>query len=144
MIAAQGNRLSHIANGQIRTDPKMPLAERLYVLDTRLADLLIEHTPDSAAVEEVFVNTNAQSTLKLAHARGVILLAAARRGIVVGEYAARLVKKAVVGTGAAEKAQVQAMLKILLPGVKIAGPDAADALAVAICHAHHGAGRKAR
>ena len=144
MIAAQGNRLSHIANGQIRTDPKMPLAERLYVLDTRLADLLIEHSPDGAAVEEVFVNTNAQSTLKLAHARGVILLAAARRGIVVGEYAARLVKKAVVGTGAAEKAQVQAMLKILLPGVKIAGPDAADALAVAICHAHHGAGRKAR
>ena len=85
----------------------------------------------------MFVNTNAQSTLKLAHARGVILLAAARRGILVGEYAARLVKKAVVGTGAAEKAQVQAMLKILLPGVKISGPDAADALAVAICHAHH-------
>ena len=144
MIAAQGNRLSHIANGQIKTDSKMPLAERLYVIDTLLADIIVEHTPDSAAVEEVFVNTNAQSTLKLAHARGVILLAAARRGIVVGEYAARLVKKAVVGTGAAEKAQVQAMLKILLPGVVIAGPDAADALAVAICHAHHGAGRTAR
>jgi crossover junction endodeoxyribonuclease RuvC len=137
MIAAQGNRLSHIANGQIKTDPKMPLAERLYVLDTLLADLLLEHAPDGAAVEEVFVNTNAQSTLKLAHARGVVLLATARRGIIVGEYAARLVKKAVVGTGAAEKAQVQAMIKILLPGVKIAGPDAADALAVAICHAHH-------
>jgi crossover junction endodeoxyribonuclease RuvC len=119
VIAAQGNRLSHIANGQIKTDPKMPLAERLYMLDTLLADLLIEHAPDGAAVEEVFVNTNAQSTLKLAHARGVILLAAARRGIVVGEYAARLVKKAVVGTGAAEKVQVQAMLKILLPGVTI-------------------------
>ncbi len=144
MIAAQGNRLSHIANGQIKTDPKMPLADRLYVLDTLLADLLAEHKPEGAAVEEVFVNINAQSTLKLAHARGVILLAAARRGIVVGEYAARLVKKAVVGTGAAEKAQVQAMLKILLPGVVIAGPDAADALAVAICHAHHGAGRTAR
>jgi crossover junction endodeoxyribonuclease RuvC len=115
----------------------MPLAERLYVLDTLLADLLLEHAPDGAAVEEVFVNTNAQSTLKLAHARGVVLLATARRGIVVGEYAARLVKKAVVGTGAAEKAQVQAMIKILLPGAKIAGPDAADALAVAICHAHH-------
>ena len=119
----------------------MPLAERLHALDTMLADVLIDHAPESAAVEEVFVNTNAQSTLKLAHARGVVLLAAARRGIVVGEYAARLVKKAVVGTGAAEKQQVQAMLKILLPGVKIAGPDAADALAVAICHAHHGAGR---
>jgi crossover junction endodeoxyribonuclease RuvC len=137
VIAAQGNRLSHIANGQIKTDPKMPLAERLYVLDTLLADLLTEHSPDGAAVEEVFVNTNAQSTLKLAHARGVILLAAARRGIVVGEYAARLVKKAVVGTGAAEKAQVHAMVARLLPGVKIAGADAADALAVAITHAHH-------
>ena len=144
MIAAQGNRLSHIANGQIKTDPKMPLAERLYVLDTLLADILIEHNPDGAAVEEVFVNTNAQSTLKLAHARGVVLLATARRGIIVGEYAARLVKKAVVGTGAAEKAQVQAMIKILLPGAKIAGPDAADALAVAICHAHHRAGRTMR
>ena len=115
----------------------MPLAERLYVLDTLLADLLIEHNPEGAAVEEVFVNTNAQSTLKLAHARGVVLLAAARRGIVVGEYAARLVKKAVVGTGAAEKAQVHAMVARLLPGVKIAGADAADALAVAITHAHH-------
>ena len=115
----------------------MPLAERLYVLDTLLTDLLIKHAPDGAAVEEVFVNTNAQSTLKLAHARGVILLGAARRGIVVGEYAPRLVKKAVVGTGAAEKTQVQAMVKILLPGVVIAGADAADALAVAICHAHH-------
>ena len=115
----------------------MPLAERLYVLDTLLADLLIEHNPEGAAVEEVFVNTNAQSTLKLAHARGVVLLAAARCGIVVGEYAARLVKKAVVGTGAAEKAQVHAMVARLLPGVKIAGADAADALAVAITHAHH-------
>ncbi len=115
----------------------MPLAERLYVLDTLLADLLLEHNPEGAAVEEVFVNTNAQSTLKLAHARGVILLAAARRGIVVGEYAARLVKKAVVGTGAAEKAQVHAMVARLLPGVKIVGADAADALAVAITHAHH-------
>ena len=115
----------------------MPLAERLYVLDTLLADLLIEHNPEGAAVEEIFVNTNAQSTLKLAHARGVVLLAAARRGIVVGEYAARLVKKAVVGTGAAEKAQVHAMVARLLPGVKIVGADAADALAVAITHAHH-------
>ncbi len=144
VIAAQGNRLSHVANGQIRTDAKMPLAERLCVIDTLLADILSEHKPDGAAVEEVFVNTNAQSTLKLAHARGVVLLAAARRGIVVGEYAARLVKKAVVGTGGAEKAQVQAMLKILLPGVKITGPDAADALAVAICHAHHAPARTAR
>ena len=137
MIAAQGNRLSHVANGQIKTDAKLPLAERLFMLDTLLADVLAAHAPDAAAVEEVFVNTNAQSTLKLAHARGVILLGAARRGIVIGEYAARLVKKAVVGTGAAEKAQVHAMVARLLPGVVIAGADAADALAVAICHAHH-------
>jgi crossover junction endodeoxyribonuclease RuvC len=129
--------LSHLANGQIRTDPKLPLPDRLVAIEAALTDLLIEHAPDGAAVEEVFVNTNAQSTLKLAHARGVILLGAAKRGIVVGEYAARLVKKAVVGTGAAEKAQVHAMVARLLPGVKIAGADAADALAVAITHAHH-------
>jgi crossover junction endodeoxyribonuclease RuvC len=137
VILADGNRLSHIANGQISTDPKMALSERLVVLDRALADVLLMHSPQAAAVEEVFVNANPQSTLKLGQARGVCLLAAARTGITVGEYAARLVKKAVVGTGAAEKAQVQAMLKILLPGVKISGADAADALAVAITHAHH-------
>ncbi len=137
VIAAQGNRLSHLANGQIKTDPKATLPDRLVAIEAALTDLLIDHAPDGAAVEEVFVNTNAQSTLKLAHARGVILLCAAKRGIVVGEYAARLVKKAIVGTGAAEKAQVHAMVSRLLPGVKIAGADAADALAVAITHAHH-------
>ena len=137
IISAVGNRLSHIGNGQIATDPKMPLAERLVVLDAALTDMILTHKPDQAAVEEVFVNTNAQSTLKLGQARGVCLLAAARSGMPVAEYATRLVKKAVVGTGGAEKAQVQAMLKILLPGVKLAGADAADALAVAICHAHH-------
>jgi crossover junction endodeoxyribonuclease RuvC len=137
VIAANGNRLSHFANGQIKTDPKLPLPDRLVAIEAALTDLLIEHAPDGAAVEEVFVNTNAQSTLKLAHARGVILLCAAKRGIGVGEYAARLVKKAVVGTGAAEKAQVHAMVARLLPGVKIAGADAADALAVAITPAHH-------
>ena len=137
VIRAEGNRLSHIANGQISTDAKAPLAVRLVTLDRALSDLLAEHRPDGAAVEEVFVNTNAQSTLKLGQARGVCLLAAARGGLEVGEYAARLVKKAVVGVGSAEKAQVQAMLRILLPGVKISGADAADALAVAITHAHH-------
>ena len=93
--------------------------------------------PDGAAVEEVFVNANPQSTLKLGQARGVVCCAAARAGLEVGEYAARLVKKAVVGVGNAEKAQVHAMVARLLPGVKIDGADAADALAVAICHAHH-------
>lgn len=113
------------------------MPQRLVALDAALTDLILRHQPDCAAVEEVFVNSNAQSTLKLGQARGVCLLAAARGGLPVAEYATRLVKKSVVGTGSAEKSQIQAMLKILLPGVKLAGADAADALAVAICHAHH-------
>ena len=138
IVAKSGNHLSHIANGQVRTDPSQSLAERLVTLDRELTDVLLEHRPDTGAVEEVFVNANPQSTLKLGQARGVCLLALARAGLPVSEYAARLVKKALVGTGRAEKAQVQAMLKVLLPGVKLAGADAADALAVAIAHAHMG------
>ncbi|MGE5721344.1 MAG: crossover junction endodeoxyribonuclease RuvC [Sphingomonadales bacterium] len=137
VIRAEGNRLSHIANGQIRTDPKQALPERLVALDRALADVLAAHGPASAAVEEVFVNDNPQSTLKLGQARGVILLGAAKSGMSVAEYAARLVKKAVVGTGGADKTQVHAMVSRLLPGVNITGADAADALAVAITHAHH-------
>jgi len=136
IVAKSGNRLSHVANGQIPTDPKLPLAERLVTLDRELAQVILAHRPDQAAVEEVFVNKNPQSTLKLGQARGVCLLAAAKAGLPVHEYATRLVKKALVGTGGADKAQVQAMLGVLLPGVKLAGADAADALAVAICHAH--------
>ena len=136
LIRAEGNRLSHIANGRLKTDSAAPLPRRLAHLDTMLDALLADRAPDAAAVEEVFVNANPQSTLKLGQARGVVLCAAARAGLDVGEYAARLVKKAVVGTGGAEKAQVQAMLKVLLPGVTPAGADAADALAVAITHAH--------
>ena len=138
IIAKSGNRLSHVANGQIRTDAALSLPERLVTIDRELTDVLLLHRPDSSAVEEVFVNKNPQSTLKLGHARGVVLLALARAGLPVHEYATRLVKKALVGTGAAEKAQVQAMLRVLLPGVQLAGSDAADALAVAICHAHMG------
>ena len=137
MIRAEGNRLSHVANGQLKTDSKEPLAKRLSHLASQLEALLADHSPAAAAVEEVFVNKNPQSTLKLGQARGVILMIAARSGIEVGEYAPRLVKKAVVGTGSAEKAQVHAMVARLLPGANIAGPDAADALAVAITHAHH-------
>ena len=143
VIVAEGNRLSHIANGQISTDPKMALSERLVVLDRALVDVLLAYQPAAAAVEEVFLNVNPQSTLKLGQARGIILLAAAKSGIVVGEYAARLVKKAVVGTGGADKTQIHAMVTRLLPGVKISGPDAADALAVAITHAHHMASKRA-
>jgi len=137
VIAADGNRLSHIANGQVRTDSASSLPARLAALHDALELLFETHEPQAAAVEEVFVNANPQSTLKLGQARGVVLLAAARHGLTVGEYAPRLVKKSVVGTGAAEKAQVHAMVARLLPGVKIAGADAADALAVAITHAHH-------
>ena len=137
LIQAEGNRLSHIANGQLKTDSAMPLPQRLARLADELEALIAEHRPDSAAVEEVFVNANPQSTLKLGQARGVAIMVAARGGIAVGEYAARLVKKAIVGTGGADKTQVHAMVARLLPGVKIDGADAADALAVAICHAHH-------
>jgi crossover junction endodeoxyribonuclease RuvC len=143
VIAAEGNRLSHVANGQVKTDPNAPLPQRLVELSDKLGAVLAEHRPAAAAAEEVFVNENPQSTLKLGQARGVVLLAAASRGIDVGEYAPTLVKKAVVGTGGAAKAQVHAMIQRLLPGAKIAGPDAADALAVAITHAHHLASRRA-
>ena len=137
VIEAEGNRLGHIANGQIKTDSAAPLPRRLAALAEQLEALIAEQRPDAAATEEVFVNKNPQSTLKLGQARGVVLMCAARAGIEVGEYSPTLVKKAVVGTGGADKAQVHAMVSRLLPGVKIAGPDAADALAVAITHAHH-------
>ena len=137
VIRADGNRLSHIANGELKTAPSSPLAERLASLADQLEGVIAEHGPGAAAVEEVFVNKNPQSTLKLGQARGVALMTAARFGIAVGEYSPSIVKKAVVGTGSAEKPQVHAMVARLLPGAKIAGSDAADALAVAITHAHH-------
>ena len=119
------------------------MPEWLANLADQLEALLAEHRPEAAAVEEVFVNKNPQSTLKLGQARGVALMVAARSGIAVGEYAPSLVKKAVVGTGGAEKSQVHAMVARLLPGAKIEGADAADALAVAITHAHHLASARA-
>ena len=136
VVERQGNRLRHVANGQVKTDPKASLAQRLVTIDAALAEVIAQYRPETGAVEEVFVNSNAQSTLKLGQARGVCLLVLAKAGLPVAEYAARLVKKAVVGTGGADKAQVQAMVKLLLPGVQLAGADAADALAVAIAHAH--------
>ena len=136
LIAADGNRLSHVGNGQIKTDSGLSLATRLMALDLALTDLILEHRPDGAAVEEVFVNVNPQSTLKLGQARGVAMLSLARSGMPVAEYPTKVIKKALVGTGGAEKQQIQHMLKILLPGVKLAGEDASDALAVAITHAN--------
>ena len=129
--------MSHLANGQVKTRSADPLPRRLLSLADALQALIAEHRPDAAAAEEVFVNQNPGSTLKLAQARGVALMCAARAAIEVGEYAPTLVKKAVVGTGGASKEQVHAMVARLLPGAVIAGPDAADALAVAITHAHH-------
>ena len=136
VIEQVGNRLRHVANGQVKTDPKAALAQRLVTIDAALAEVIAQYRPEAGAVEEVFVNSNAQSTLKLGQARGVCLLALARAGLSVAEYAPSVVKQAVVGTGRAEKVQVQAMLGVLLPGTKLAGADAADALAVAIAHAH--------
>ena len=136
VIRAEGSRIAHVANGQVPTDAKAPMAERLAALQVALAQVIAEHSPDRAAAEEVFANKNPQSTLKLAQARGAVLAACGAAGLTVNEHAARLVKKAVVGTGGADKAQVQAMLRVLLPGAQLAGADAADALAVAIADAH--------
>ncbi len=136
VLRSEGSRISHIANGQIKTDAKAPMAARLSHLVTALDAVIAEHDPNRAAAEEIFVNKNPQSTLKLAQARGAVLAACGARGLEVREHAARSVKKAVVGTGAADKEQVQAMLKVLLPNAVLAGADAADALAVAIADAH--------
>jgi crossover junction endodeoxyribonuclease RuvC len=141
IVRADGNRLAHVANGQIKTRASLPLATRLADLAAALETIVAEHGPAAAAAEEVFVNKNPASTLKLAQARGVALMCAARGGLDVGEYAPSVVKKAVVGTGGASKEQVHAMVAMLLPGTNIAGEDAADALAVAITHAHHLASR---
>lgn len=144
IVESEGGRLVHVANGQLPSDAKLPMALRLASLQAELAEIIAEHRPDRGAAEEVFVNKNPQSTLKLAQARGAILAACGAAGLSVNEHAARLVKKAVTGTGAAEKRQVQAMIRILLPAAKVAGPDAADALAVAIADAHLGSGVQGR
>ena len=141
VVRSEGARLSHVASGQVVTDAKAPMAARLHHLHDAIVAVIGQYAPDRAAVEEVFLNKNPQSTLKLAQARGAVLAACGRASLPVAEHAARLVKKAVVGTGRAEKTQVQAMLKVLLPGVAVTGADAADALAVAIADAHLGGSR---
>jgi crossover junction endodeoxyribonuclease RuvC len=142
VIASDGARLVHVAHGLVRSPDKATMAERLRALHEGLAAVIAEHEPDEAAVEETFVNANAASTLKLGQARGVVMLAPALAGLDVAEYAANSIKKSVVGVGHADKAQIQAMVARLLPGIAIAGADAADALAVAICHAHHALARR--
>jgi crossover junction endodeoxyribonuclease RuvC len=143
VIDSEGNRLSFVAAGLIRTTLTLTLAERLKEIDDGLAQVLDVFKPDSAAVEETFMNNNAASALKLGQARGVALLAPARRGIAVGEYPANLIKKSIVGSGHAQKGQMGMMIRVLLPTAKDIGEDEADALAVAITHAHHAAFRKA-
>jgi crossover junction endodeoxyribonuclease RuvC len=137
LIESAGSRLRHLGDGVISTDADQPLAERLSVIYRGLVALIAQWQPDEAAVEHTYVNKNPGAALKLGQARGVVLLAPALAGLAVAEYQAMEVKRAVVGTGHAEKAQVEAMVRRLLPGATIRRADAADALAVAICHAHH-------
>ncbi len=137
MVEADGNRLRYIADGVIATDGEQPVPDRLRTIYNALIALLATHRPQEAAVEETYVNRNGAATLKLGYARGVALLAPALAGIPVVEYGALSVKKSVVGTGSASKEQVTMMVRRLLPGALLRRADAADALAVAICHAHH-------
>lgn len=137
LIESIDNRLRFLGCGRIEVPEKLEMAERLAFLHRELEKLLEQLQPDQAAVEETFSNVNAKSTLKLGMARGVVLLAPALLNIPVGEYAANTIKKTVVGAGHADKTQIQHMVKMLLPQAQFDTPDAADALAIAICHAHH-------
>ena len=139
VIEAEGSRLRHVANGVVLSGAG-ELATRLLALHRGLTDVLQQFQPDTVAIEKTFVNKDAVGTLKLGQARGVALLVPAQFGLEVGEYAPNSVKKTVVGVGHADKRQVDHMVKMQLPGVQIKGSDAADALAVAICHAHHTSG----
>ena len=147
VISVDGSRMGHVANGVIRSSAGgglQDLAARLSHLFAGLCAVIAEHRPDAAAVEQTFVNKDAAGTLKLGQARGIALLAPAQAGLAVGEYAPNAVKKTVVGVGHAGKEQVQHMVRVQLPGVVFDGPDAADALAIAICHARHLQGRALR
>ncbi len=135
VVDVDGPRLRHVANGICKT-ASGPLGPRLAALFEELSEVWERFAPDAAAVEQTFVNRDGAATLKLGQARGIAMLVPARAGIEVGEYAPNAVKKAVVGVGHADKSQIDHMVRMQLPGVDIAGPDAADALAIAICHAH--------
>ncbi len=136
VLDVSGNRLSHVANG-VCTSGTGDLAARLLSLHEQLTDVLRRFAPDTAAVEQTFVNKDGAATLKLGQARGIAMLVPAQFGLSIGEYAPNTVKKTVVGVGHANKTQIAHMVKVQLPGVNLAGHDAADALAIAICHAHH-------
>lgn len=136
VIEAHNGRLSHVANGQCKSEGR-DLAQRLLTLHTQLSAVMVAYAPDAAAVEQTFVNRDGAGTLKLGQARGIAMLVPAQAGLDVGEYAPNAVKKAVVGVGHADKNQILHMVKLQLPGCAPVGPDAADALAIAICHSFH-------
>ena len=137
VIDVQGSKIAHVANGVCKSAGD-DLGARLLSLHEQLSAVFVTYQPDAAAVEQTFVNKDGAGTLKLGQARGIAMLVPAQFGLVVGEYAPNKVKKTVVGVGHADKAQVAHMVRVQMPGVELAGPDAADALAIAICHAHHG------
>ena len=136
VIEVENNRLKYVADGFIKTDPKMPLPERLAIIHKTLNQVIETYRPDEAAIEQVFLNENPTSTIKLGMARGVVIMAPALFDIPVTEYEPTKVKKALVGVGRAEKSQVETMVKVLLPGCKPKNNDSSDALAMAICHFH--------
>jgi len=136
VIDKTGTKISHVAHGVIRPPRTEPLASRLHYIFSAVSDVIMEYRPSEAGVEEAFMKNNAMSALKLGQARAACILAATTNGLNVGEYAARLVKKSVVGTGAADKAQVAYMINLLLSGANVKAGDAADALAIAITHSH--------
>lgn len=142
LIASEGSRLSHVAHGVIKPPQQQQLASRLHDLFEALCGVIEQHQPHEAAVEETFVNSNARAALALGQARGVTLAAAARRGLVVAEYAPTTIKKAVVGSGGADKTQVAFMVRRLLPTAGDVTADAADALAIALCHSAHAGMRR--
>lgn len=137
VIEAEGSRLIYVADGAVHSDADAPLAERLLQIHEQVLRVLKEFEPDEAAIEETFVNADARATLKLGQARGVVMLAPAYCKIPVSEYAPNTVKKSVVGSGHADKEQVKHMVKLLLPRAEMNTADSTDALAIAICHAHH-------
>lgn len=142
LVASNGSRLSHVAHGVIKPPPHQQLASRLHDVFEGLCAVIEQYSPQEAAVEETFVNSNARAALALGQARGVALAAAARAGLVVAEYAPATIKKAVVGSGAADKTQVAFMVQRLLPAAGAVSADAADALGIALCHAAHGGFRR--
>lgn len=145
VVVQNGNRLSFVAAGRVNPDPDLPMSERLHELAEALSDVVTTYKPDEAAIEETFMNKNASAALKLGQARGAAMLALAQAGLSVTEYSANRVKQSVTGFGHADKTQIQKMIAMLLPGSGKLAADAADALAVAITHAHHvGIGAQSR